>query len=159
MKYGTTTVALAALVVAAACSGDLNQPVSPDGISSANSESFARSGPLHTQKDCTNYYGRVGDTCTITKSNLSEIEVGSVIRYLVAANLETLTYDGPVVLDPPGPGNNAAAGHCTVNLAAGTGVCAFSGGTGKFAFFNASVDVTPVGGVIYAWDGTYSYGR
>ena len=157
MKYGMA-VALTAMVVAAGCSsGDLNQPLSPDRISSANNESSARSGILATEKDCTNYYGRAGDTCTLTESNVKEIEVGSTVHYLVAANLETLTYDGAVVLDPPGPGNNAAFGHCTVNLAAGTGICMFSGGTGKFTSFNARVDVTPVGGAIYAWNGTYSY--
>ena len=160
MKYGRTTVALTALVLAAACSGgDLNQPMGTERISSANDESSARSGSVHIEKDCTNNFGRAGDICTLTESNVKEIEVGSTVHYLVAANLENLTYDGPVVLDPPGPGNNAAFGHCTVNLAAGTGICVFSGGTGKFTFFHASVDVTPVGGVVYAWDGTYSYSR
>ena len=163
MKY-RMAVAVTALVVAAACSGsDLNQPTSPDGVSSANKavssmESSARGGSLHTEKDCTYYQGRAGDVCTITKSSLKEIEVGSVIHYLQAANPD-FTASSDVILDPPGPGNNTAFGHCTVNLLTGTGICVFNGGTGKFTFFHARVDVTPVGGPIYAWNGTYSYGQ
>jgi hypothetical protein len=156
---------LMALVVAGGCSGsDATEPVSADGVSSANkavsglASSSPRSGSIHVEKECSAYAGGVGDICTITKSNVKEIEVGSTIHYLVAADLENLTYDGPVVLDPPGPGNNTAAGHCTVNLAAGTGVCAYSGGTGKFTWFHADIDVTPLGGVNYAWNGTYSFG-
>ncbi|MFL5483668.1 MAG: hypothetical protein ACJ8AK_15910 [Gemmatimonadaceae bacterium] len=158
MKYGTTTVALAALGVAAACSGDLNRSLSPDGISRANNEAFARSGTVNIQKDCTAYALRAGDTCTITKSNLKEIGIGTTIHYLQAANPD-FTLSSDVVLDPPGPGNNAAFGHCTLSLVTGIGVCVLSGGTGKFMFFNASVDVTPLGGPIFAWDGTYSYSR
>ena len=158
MKYGTTAVALATLVVAAACSGDLNRLVSPDGISAANSESFARSGALNIEKDCANYFGRSGDTCTISKSNLKEIGIGTTIHYLQAANPDfTLSTD--VVLDPPGPGSNAAFGHCTLSLVTGIGECVLSGGTGKFTFFEASVAISPIGGGFFAWDGTYSYGR
>jgi len=157
--YGRTAVALAALVVAAACSGgDLNQPMSPDGISSANNESYARSGSLHIEKDCTNYFGRAGDTCTITESNLTEIGVGTTIHYLQAANPD-FTLSSDVVVDPPGPGNNAAFGHCTLSLVTGLGACVLSGGTGRFVFFQASVAVTPVGGPVFDWDGTYNYGR
>ena len=54
--------------------------------------------------------------------------------------------DSDVVLDPPGPGNNTAFGHCAVNLGDGTGRCTWSGGTGKFTWFHASVDVSPRGG-------------
>jgi hypothetical protein len=160
MKYGRTIVALTALVVAAGCSsGDLNQPVSPDGVSSASKvatslASAARSGSLQTQKDCSNYF--TNDTCTITQSNLKEIEVGSVVHYLQKANPD-FTVSSYVFLDPPGPGNNRAFGHCNVNLITGLGECVFSGGTGKFTFFNARVDVTPVGGPVFAWSGTYSY--
>src|SRR5450756_317440 len=148
---------LAALVVAAACSGrDLNQPMSPDGVMSANDRgsslaSFPRSGTLNIEKDCSSYALQAGDTCTITKSNLKEIGIGTTIHYLQAANPD-FTVSSDVVLDPPGPGNNAAFGHCTLSLVTGIGVCMLSGGTGKFTFFQASVDVTPVGGPIYAWD-------
>ena len=152
MKYGTMA-ALTALVVAAACSG--SDPVSPSVVTNPNSPvSGARLGNLHTEKDCTNYFGLAGDTCTITKSNLTEIAVGSVIEYLQAANSD-FTASTDVVLDVGG--SSKAFGHCTVNRITGTGVCEFRGGTGKFSFFNALVDVTRVGGVIDAWDGTYSF--
>lgn len=157
---------LMALVVAGGCSGrDVTEPMSPDGVSSANkavsslASSSPRSGSLQVEKECSTNTGQADDYCTITKSNVKGIEVGSRVYYLVAADLEHLTYDGAVVLDPPGPGNNAAFGHCTVNLAAGTGACTFSGGTGKFTWFHANVAVTPLGGPNYAWDGTYSYGQ
>ena len=163
MKYGMA-LALTALVVAAACSGrDLNQPMSPDAISSANDRETGlalspRSGSLNIEKDCTAYALQAGDTCTITKSNLKEIGVGTTIHYLQAANPDfTLSTD--VVLDPPGPGNNVAFGHCTLSLVTGTGTCALSGGTGKFTFFEASVAISPIGGAFFAWDGTYTYSR
>src|SRR2546423_3823618 len=85
MKYGTMAVALTALVVAAACGGS-DQPVSPDGVTNPNNPvAGARIGTLHTEKDCTNYFGRAGDSCTITKSNLREIAVGSIRHYLPTA--------------------------------------------------------------------------
>ena len=154
MKHGTMAVALTALVVAAACSG--SDPVSPSGVTNPNNPSGVRLGNLHAEKDCTKYFGLAGDTCTITKSNLTEIAVGSVIEYLQAANSD-LTASSDVILDAGG--SSKAFGHCTVNRVTGTGVCEFRGGTGAFSFFNALVDVTRVGGAIDAWDGTYSFSQ
>ena len=48
-------------------------------------------------------------------------------------------------------------GHCF--LVSGTGLCVFNGGTGQFISFSARLNVTPVRGVIDAWDGTYSFGQ
>jgi hypothetical protein len=63
-----------------------------------------------------------------------------------------------MVLDLPGPGNNTASGHCRLNLVTGIGLCTFSGGTGKFTHFAASVNVSPpTDGVNWHWDGTYSF--
>ena len=123
----------------------------------ASSES-PRSGVLHVTKDCASTYNfQAGDFCTITSSNVEAIEAGTRIVYASAANLETLTLDSDVVLDPPGPGNNLAFGRCEVNLASGLGVCRFSGGTGRFTHFQGRVDVSPLGGLEFAWDGTYSF--
>ena len=61
--------------------------------------------------------------------------------------------DSDVTLEV-GPGNNAAFGHCTLN--ASVSQCVFSGGTGKFTHFHATVAVTYLG-VDYAWNGTYSF--
>ena len=155
MKYGTMTVAFTALVVVAACSG--SDAVSPNGVTNPNNPvSGARSGDLNTQKDCAKYFGLAGDTCTITKSNLTEIGIGSVITYLQAANSD-FTASGDVILDAGG--SNKTFGHCTVERVTGTGICVFNGGTGRFSFFRARVAVTPVGGVIDAWDGTYSFSQ
>lgn len=154
MKYGRMAVALTALIVAAGCTGsDVFQPVSPDGITPV---SGARSGNWHTEKDCSHYFGLAGDTCTITKSNIKEIAVGSLVHYVQPTNA-ALTTNSDVVLDAGG--TNKAFGRCIVDGPTGTGICVFNGGIGNFKSFRARVDVTPVGGVIGAWDGTYSFGQ
>jgi hypothetical protein len=132
--------------LAAAASGTLASSVSP------------RSGELHVTKACDKTYNfQAGDFCTITSSNVDAIEVGSKVFYASAANLATLTLDSDVVLNPPEPGNNLAFGHCHLDLATGIGLCTFSGGTGKFTQFHARADVSPLGGLNFAWDGTYSF--
>ncbi|MEO7823649.1 MAG: hypothetical protein ABIS15_08590 [Gemmatimonadaceae bacterium] len=118
--------------------------------------SSARSGPLNVKKDCTGYTGLANQTCTITHSNVKAIEVGSVITYLQGATADGML-NTDIVLDPPGPGNNVAYGHCTVSLVTGIGECRLSGGTGKFTHINARVAVTPLGWPNFAWDGTYSF--
>ena len=116
--------------------------------------SLARSGILNVVKDCTNYHGHRGDTCVITSSTLREID-GSLITY--ASDAVGASLDTDVVLDPPGPGNNRAFGHCTLSLATGVGVCRLTGGTGKFIWLRAEVAVSYVGGPNFAWNGTYSF--
>jgi len=109
-------------------------------------------------KECSAWTGQAGDFCTISSSNLKEIEVGSKVFYARAADFSTLSLDSDIVLDPPGPGNNTASGHCRLNLVTGLGLCTFSGGTGKFTHFAASVNVAPPDdGVNWHWDGTYSF--
>jgi hypothetical protein len=110
---------------------------------------------LHVEKDCSAYTGHAGDFCTLTSSSLKEIEAGSRVVY--ASDAVGTSLDTDVVLDLPGPGNNTAFGHCTLILATGVGVCNFSGGTGKFIWFHASVAVSYLGGPNFAWDGTYSF--
>ena len=66
-------------------------------------------------KECSAYKGLAGDFCTITSSNLEEIEVGSKVVYAQAAGAGSLDTD--VVLDA-GPGNTAA-GHVVLDLGAG----------------------------------------
>ena len=115
-----------------------------------------RSGDLRVAKECSGYTGGAGSFCEITSSNVKAIEVGSRILYLQPDQLFTPA-GSDVVLDSPEPGNNTAFGNCSLAL----GVCTFSGGTGKFTSFNASVDVTPPTSedpVNWHWDGTYSFG-
>jgi hypothetical protein len=97
----------------------------------------------------------VGDFCTITSSNIKAIEVGSRVVYAQAPGATSL--DSDVVLDTPGPGNNAAFGHCRLEFATGLGLCTFSGGTGTFNHFNATAHVSSLGGFDWAWEGTYSF--
>jgi hypothetical protein len=126
------------------------------GIDAAQSSS-ARSGALSVRKDCSAYTGHAGEICTITSSNVKAIEVGSTIRY--AKDAVDGFLDTDVILNPPGPGNNVAFGHCTLSLVTGVGACSLSGGTGRFTWFRADVDVSPLGWPNFAWDGTYSYSR
>ena len=46
---------------------------------------MARSGDLQLTKECSEYKGRAGEFCTITSSNLEEIEAGAKIIYAEAA--------------------------------------------------------------------------
>jgi hypothetical protein len=121
----------------------------PSAVASA---STARSGDLHATKNCLGFTGLAGSYCLITTSNLPQIESGSRIDYLQPALLLTPT-GSDVVLDPPGQGNNAAFGNCSLAV----GHCTFWGGTGKFTHFHASVSVSYLGGHDWAWDGTYSF--
>jgi hypothetical protein len=112
-----------------------------------------RSGALHVTKECSEYNGQAGSFCTITSSNLKAIDVGSRVVYLQAAGQYSL--DSDVVLDT-GPGN-VAFGHCFLDFATGAGLCTFSGGTGQFTHFQASANVSYLGGPNWAWNGTYSF--
>jgi hypothetical protein len=149
---------------AVACADGRGVPTSPSssaGVSSltaaapSSSASSPRSGALHVTKNCGEYTLLAGSFCTITSSNLEQIEVGSRVVYAAAAGATSL--DSDIVLDLPGPGNNTAFGHCALSLKTGRGLCTFSGGTGKFTWFHASVDISPLGNGNFAWDGTYSF--
>ena len=166
MRLATQRVVIAcfcALALAAVgCADGSANPVSPSASPAVSSlaatASFPRSGALHVSKECSAYHGQAGEICTITSSSLDAIEVGSRVFYAQAADLGTLTLDSDVVLDLPGAGNNVAFGHCHLNLVTGIGLCTFSGGTGKFTHFDASVDVSPpTDGVNWHWTGTYSF--
>ena len=114
-----------------------------------------RSGEVHVTKECSAYTGAEGEYCTVTSSNLAAIPVGSKVIYLSALTFPIL--DTNIVLDPPGPGNNKAFGHVYLDLSTGAGEATFSGGTGKFTWFYASVDVSALGGPDWAWEGTYHF--
>lgn len=157
---------LMALLVAAGCSGtDTTGPMShetdpsaanaPPAVAVSMSKSFPRSGALLVTKECSAYTGLADSFCTITSSTLKEIEVGSKVIYASAADAASL--DSDIVLDSPSPGANRAFGHCALVFSTGRGLCTFSGGTGKFRSFQASVDVSYLGGPSWGWDGTYSF--
>jgi hypothetical protein len=151
---------MATAIIASAVTTGCSDTTAPDdlAVGAALSESTHRSGVLHVEKECSKYTGQAGDFCTITFSSLKEIKVGSRVIYARAASSEGIL-DTDVRLVPPGRGKNIAFGHCSVDLNKidGTTGCVFSGGTGKFKWFHASVVLTPVGGAVLAWDGRYSF--
>lgn len=112
-----------------------------------------RGGDLHVTKECSQYYGGVGEFCTITTSNLKAIPKGARVYYAQALVYPLLDSDVVLVAGH----HDRANGHCALSLATGVGLCTFSGGTGKFRHFHASVDVSYLGGVSWAWDGWYSF--
>jgi hypothetical protein len=101
--------------------------------------------------------GAAGGHCTITSSTVAAIAVGSKVIYQQALTYPVL--DTAIVLDLPGPGNNMAFGHVHLDLTTGLGVATFTGGTGKFTFFTATVAVTPNAAEPFgwAWDGAYAF--
>jgi hypothetical protein len=152
-------------VIATACEHGPSNLTKPDitlneGSASASLSAAApRSGAAHVTKNCATYSGNRGEFCTITSSNLEEIEVGSTVVY--ASALVDGTLDSDLILHLPGPGNNMAFGHVTLDLARQHGQVTFAGGTGKFTQFHASFDVTPLTAdlVNWNWDGPYSFRR
>lgn len=159
MRY-PMALTLLALTVAACNGGDATGSVRSaqrsDTRTSAENPGVARSGELSVKKQCVGYVGQAGGTCTIWQSNVAAVEVGSTITYLQPAGADGML-NSDVILDPPGPGNNAAFGHCSVNLGTGYGNCAFAGGTGKYQHFHAAVAVSPLGWPNFAWTGRYWY--
>jgi hypothetical protein len=114
-----------------------------------------RSGDLHVSKNCDVYTGAAGDFCTITSSTLNAIKSGTRVYYLQAADFNSLTLNSDIVLDHVG--SSTAYGHVTLDLVTGTGTVTFSGGTGVFTGFEATVAVSPTGNNNFDWDGTYSF--
>ena len=139
--------------LAATATGD--EGTVPQAAAPSWSASFPRSGDLHLTKECPEYTGLAGSFCTITASNLKEIEVGSRVIYASAAGATQV--DSDIVIDPPGPGNNTAFGHVHLDRVTRTGVLTLSGGTGKFTWFQARVDISFVVRPVWHLDGTYSF--
>ena len=160
MKFVVAGCLCAGALAAVACADGRGVPTSPSAAaavsgSAAVAQSLSaspRSGDLRVTKECSGYTGGAGSFCAITSSSVKAIEVDSRIIYLQPDQLVT-PLGSDVVLDPPGPGNNTAYGHCSLAL----GVCTFSGGTGKFRGFNATVQVSYLSGFDWAWEGTYSF--
>jgi hypothetical protein len=162
MTYRIASPVLA-LLMAGACSGrDATAPMTP-GIQTSEqrvvaSASSARSGTLHAVKYCAGFNGEAGSFCEITESNVKQIEVGSRIYYLDPVAVFTPA-GSDVILDLPGPGNNTAFGHCAMNLETLRGLCTFSGGTGKFTWFEGSFVVSDPSDLSWDLNGAYSFGN
>ena len=164
ISFTMKTIAMGCLgigaLAAVGCADGRGVPTSPSAAAAVSGPAAVapslsaspRSGDLRVTKECSGYTGGAGSFCAITSSNVKAIEVDSRIIYLQPDQVVT-PVGSDVVLDPPGPGNNKAFGHCSLAL----GVCTFSGGTGKFTHFNATVQVSYLGGFDWGWDGTYSF--
>jgi hypothetical protein len=120
-------------------------------------EDFPRAGTFHAQKNCAQYSGLDGGFCTLTVSTLKQIPVGTKVVYASAATATAVSSD--VMLVSPNPGNNVAFGHVELNRVTRTGTATFSGGTGKFQHFSATVTISWLYPQNWAWDGTYSFGN
>ena len=110
--------------------------------------------PLKVSKECSQYSGGVPSFCTVTESSLGAIKVGSKILYYGPVANNPAFSSNNVVLDD-GAGNTAA-GNCIVDFDGGpAGLCAFYGGNGTLAGFQAIVKVTKDAKQIWHWDGGY----
>src|SRR5436190_18005988 len=135
MMYRIALPLLALAVVGGCNASDATNPLSPNVRTTmvgagapAFSESFPRSGVLHLTKQCLEYTGLAGGFCTITASDLEQIEVGSKVFYASAATATGV--DSDLIYDTPGPGNNKVLGHGVIDGVAGVGTIRLSGGTG-----------------------------
>ncbi len=115
---------------------------------------------LHITKECSEYTRLAGGFCTITSSNLEAIPIGTKVVYEQALGTGSMVLETDITLDAPGAGD-VAFGHVHLDLVAAIGLATFTGGTGKFAGFTASVVVTPQPEVFrgWHWDGTYAFSR
>jgi hypothetical protein len=149
----------AGTVAVGACADGRENPMSPSTSADAPpvAASSPRSGDFKLTKECSTYTGQADDHCTVTVSDLKAIEIGTTFVYEQAAANGVL--DSNIVLDPPGPGNNQAFGHCRTDLTTGFGQCTFSGGTGKFTHFRGTAAVScPADDVPNcSVEGTYSF--
>jgi hypothetical protein len=121
------------------------------GVGSA--DATPRSGALHVTKECSQYNGTVGSFCTITSSSINSIKPGMRVVYLGAPSKGVLDCDIVLSFEH----GSAAFGHVLLDLTTAQGRVTFSGGTGKFARFEADAVVSVDSAGVWHWDGTYSF--
>ena len=163
MMTSKHSIPIVAIFICIGCGG---QSPSPElGASTAaltvsktfpsSDETSSRSGSLHVTKTCLDYTGLAGSFCTITTSNLKEIAIGSRVVYASAAGAASL--DSDLVLYSRSHRRDTAFGHVKLDFSTGLGDVTFSGGTGRFIGFSASVVVKHLDGPNWSWDGTYRF--
>jgi len=125
-------------------------------LGAASAWADAKHGRLIATKECSQNTGQPGSFCTFTSSNLPQLVVGSKIYYDQAFGIPAGMLDSNVILDN-GSGDRAI-GRCTVDASTLLGLCTFSDGLGKFAGFEARVNVSyrPTTND-WLWQGIYSF--
>ncbi|MGH2966398.1 MAG: hypothetical protein ACRDMH_13610 [Solirubrobacterales bacterium] len=148
--------AIIASVVTISCS-DTAAPnqLAADGLSAKSSR---KHGELHLTKECSEYTAKAGGFCTITKSNLDEITVGTKEFALKDFDLVagTLNSDGVLYVRD----GELALNHCDIFPSTDViGRCIFSGGIGHLRGFHANVvvSVNKDDPNKADFDGTYSF--
>jgi hypothetical protein len=122
---------------------------------SGSATTAKRSGALHVTKECSEYFGGIGEFCTITSSNIAVIKPGMRVFYFASPGPAGL--DSDIALSS-GQGG-AAVGHVVLDFATNQGRVTFSAGTGTFRGFHADVAVSVDASGVWHWDGTYSFTR
>jgi hypothetical protein len=151
-----TTGACSTRDVTAPMSQTRNLAVSADSRDASDGgEDFPRAGTLHALKNCSQYSGLAGGFCTLTGSTLAQITDSTRVVYASAPTATMVSSDVMLVL--PKPGNSVAFGHVELNRITRTGTATFSGGTGKFQHFSATVTISWLSPGNWAWDGTYRF--
>ncbi len=114
--------------------------------------------PLKIAKECSQYSGEAPSFCTVTESNLAAIPKGTKILYYGPVTSSPLFTSSSVVL-AVGPGDSAV-GYCVVYDTAQPplGLCAFHGGSGSLAGFQAIAKVTVDEKQVWHWEGGYLLG-
>ncbi len=112
--------------------------------------------PLALIKECSHFALHPGDYCSITKSSLAAIPVGSKVIYF-GPILEVAMVSTTIVIDA-GDGDTAI-GNCSVDIKTNTGTCSFWAGSGKLQGFQALLTLSAdPNGKEYHWDGVYAVG-
>jgi hypothetical protein len=122
-------------------------------VTAGPSTAKGRRGALHVTKECSQYDGTVGSFCTITSSNINEIQPGMKVVYLQAPANGML--DADIVLSFEH--GSAAYGHVLLDLTTAEGRVTLSGGTGRFARFQAKAVVSVDSAGVWHWDGAYRF--
>ena len=109
--------------------------------------------PLALVKECSHMTLRSGDYCSITKSSLAAIPVGSKVIYF-GPIMEVAMFSSVMVIDA-GDGDTTI-GNCAVDIKTNAGTCSFWAGSGTLQGFQALLTLTAdPDGKQYHWDGSY----
>ncbi|HEY8196063.1 MAG TPA: hypothetical protein VIG04_03750 [Gemmatimonadales bacterium] len=154
---------MATAVIASVVNMSCSDTAAPNQLAAdgSSAKSSRKHGELHLTKECSEYTAKAGSFCTITKSNLDVITVGTREFALRDADLVagTLNSDGLLYVKD----GELTLNHCDIsNIFATEGVignCTFSGGIGHLSGFRAKVvvSVNKDDPNKADFDGTYSF--